>query len=118
MNLLEQKQESCSDMEERQHYLDESIDKVQEDINESNDKYDINPSDNDIGESSRSASGKLLHLRKRISVDRMTPEFKLHNKDDSLLIRDVKINEEDLDELFKGLPLNSKFITQFNEEND
>ena len=37
-------------------------------------------------------------------MDRMTPEFKLHNKEDSILRESRQANDDDLDELFKGLP--------------
>ena len=53
MNLIEQKVNDEDDLAEKEAYLDESIDKVEEDLNESNENFDINPDHNDFGESSR-----------------------------------------------------------------
>lgn len=44
------------------------------------DNFDIEPGNDDYGESSRSASDKLAEIKKTMSNDRMTPEFKLHGE--------------------------------------
>ena len=62
------------------NYLDDSIDKIEENHNESMENFDILPGNEDYGESSRSASDKLADVKKTRSNDRMTPEFKLHGE--------------------------------------
>ncbi|CDW84645.1 UNKNOWN [Stylonychia lemnae] len=89
---------------ERNMYLNESIDKIEERNNEDDadidDNYDICTENYDIGfgHSNRTPNDKIVsvpHLKKMVS-DRMTPEFKLNS--DDFIKRDSRANSSSINE--------------------
>ncbi len=72
---------------DRDNYLNGSIDKIEEIVNESGENYDINPDHYEYGESTRYTSEKQIatNLGKKVTTDRQTPEFKLNNNEELLL---------------------------------
>lgn len=85
-------------------YLNESIDKIEERLNEDDgdidDNYDICTDNYDIGfgHSHRTPNEKIVsvpNLKKMVS-DRMTPEFKLNSED--FIKRDSRANSSSINE--------------------
>ena len=75
--------------QEREGYLNQSIGRIDENENESNDAYDIVPNIHQYGYSKRTPDHKNENIssssgfKKRL-IDRMTPEFKLNSNEENV----------------------------------